>query len=248
MVPAGRALPPSSPYADDDGACPPGLARALAQRGARDRVRAVVAALATDRVLVPVLAHLDERGRSADGVAGEKVASAATVTVRAPDGRAAVPVFSGVATAARWDPAARPVPVAGARAAASAAVDADGLVVLDPAGPTTVLLPRPAVWALAQGREWLPSPEDPLVAREVAAALGDVAAIEEVRCEPGDRAELRVVLAVRPGLDRSGLDAVLAAAGRALGAVPVVAERVDSLELRVVASRAQGGPGRRRRG
>jgi hypothetical protein len=55
-----------------------------------------------------------------------------------------------------------------------------------------------------------------------------------VRCEAGGRAELRVVLAVAPGLDRAGLDAVVAEAGQALARTALVVERVDSLELRVV--------------
>ncbi len=236
---AGRALPPTSRFAGDDGACPPELALALGEADDGARLRAVVSALATARVLVPVVAHLDERaepGECDHGIAGEKVASAAMVTVRAPDGRAAVPAFSSVAALARWDPTARPMPVEGVRAALAAATEADGLLVLDPGGPATVLVPRPAVWALAQGRVWAPSYADPEVAAGVAGALADVPGVLAVRCEPGSRAELRVVLGVPPGLDRAGLDAVVEAAGAALAASTVVAERVDSLEVRVVAA------------
>lgn len=231
-----RSLPPTSPFAADDGTCPPVLGAALAT-SAEDRLRAVVAALATQRVLVPVVAHLDE----VDEVSGgEKVASAAMVTVRTPDGRAALPAFSSIDTLARWDPAARPVPAPGARVALAAVSDADGLVVLDPAGPHPVLLPRPAVWALARQRPWVPSPADPLVAAAVARALERVPGIDGAWPEPGERAELRVVLGVRPGLDRAALDAVVRAAGDALAASEVVAERVDSVELRVVAHRTDG--------
>ncbi len=234
MTPAGRALPPSSAFAGDDGACPPALGRALGTPDADARLLSVVRALASTRVLVPVVANLDERDDPGEhGVAGDKVASAAMVSVRAPDGRAALPAFSSLTTLARWDPTARPIPVEGVRAALAAAED-DGLIVLDPAGPATVPVPRPAVWALAQGRPWVPSYADPVVVREVAAALVEVPAIGAVRCGPGERAELRVVLGIQPGLDRAGLDAAVAAAGRVLAAVPVVAERVDSLELKVV--------------
>lgn len=238
---AGRPLPPTSRFAGDDGGCPPALAQALGEADDGARLRAVVAALAVERVLVPVVAHLDERaepGECEHGVAGEKAASAAMVTVRAPDGRAAVPAFSSVAALARWDAAARPMPVEGVRAALAATAEADGLLVLDPGGPATVLVPRPAVWALAQGKAWTPSPLDAEVRAGVAAALGPVPGVLAVRCEPGTRADLRVVLGVRPGLDRAALDAVVAAAGEALAAAPVVAERVDSLEVKVVAAPA----------
>lgn len=232
-----RSLPPTSAFAADDGACPPLLAAALAEPDAEARLRAVVGALATQRVLVPVVAHLDERDEESGG---EKVASAAMVTVRTPDGRAALPAFSSVATLAEWDPAARPVPAPGVRVALAAASDADGLVVLDPAGPQPVLLPRPAVWALARRRPWVPSPADPLVAAAVTDALERVPGVSGSWSEPGRRAELCVVLGVPAGLDRASLDAVVAAAGDALAASEVVAERVDSLELRVVAVRPPG--------
>ena len=239
---AGRSLPPTSRFAGDDGACPPALALALGEADDGARLRAVVAALAVERVLVPVVAHLDERAEPGEGgqgacdhgIAGEKVASAAMVTVRAPDGRAAVPAFSSVAALARWDATARPMPVEGVRAALAASAEADGLLVLDPGGPVTVLVPRPAVWALAQGKAWTPSAVDAEVRAGVAAALGPVPGVLAVRCEPGVRADLRVVLGVRPGLDRAALDAVVAAASEALAASPAVAERVDSLEVKVV--------------
>jgi hypothetical protein len=231
----GRALPPTSRFAADDGSCDPELAAALALGDDAARAAAVAAALGSARVLVPVLAHPDRREASnARGVAGEKVASASTITVRGPDGRSVAPVFSSVETLSRWDPAARPVPVEGVRAALAAAADADGLLVLDPAGPVPVLLPRPAVWAIARQRDWVPAPADPAVGAAVAAALAGVPGVAGVRCEAGVRAELRVVLGVSPGLDRAALDAVVAAAGDALARSDVVAERVDSVELRVL--------------
>ncbi|WP_454300649.1 SseB family protein [Salana multivorans] len=146
----GKELPPVSPFAGDDGTCPPELAAALALDGT-ERLRAVVAALASVRVLVPVVAHeesehdadvreritghrerrrpaglvvIDDDGAddaatgevvageaaegeaaagkepSADGASchdGERRASASMVTVRTPDGREALPVFSSVA-------------------------------------------------------------------------------------------------------------------------------------------------------
>ena len=49
---------------------------------------------------------------------------------------------------------------------------------------------------------------------------------------PGTRAELAVVVELVAGLDRTGLDAVLAQVNAALAGVELVATRVDSVELR----------------
>src|SRR5699024_2193570 len=110
-APMARDLPPSSPFAGDDGSPDAHLAPALALEDDGERLRAVVAALAEARVLVPVVAHLDEPARS-----GQKQAGAAMVTVSTPDGRAAIPVFSGMDSLRAWRPDARPVPVPAPRA------------------------------------------------------------------------------------------------------------------------------------
>ncbi|NHT17937.1 SseB family protein [Cellulomonas sp. IC4_254] len=126
----------------------------------------VVEALAGTRVLVPVLAELEaaetvEVGGHAHTV--DKEASAGIVALQAPDGRTALPVFSSVATMAAWRREARPVPTDVVRAALSVVSEGWELVVVDPGGPVTALLPRPAVWALAQQEPWRPAvlPADP---------------------------------------------------------------------------------------
>ena len=50
---------------------------------------------------------------------------------------------------------------------------------------------------------------------------------------PGGRAEVAVVLTLVPGLDREGVDAVLQRVGAALAADETVAQRVDSVEVRL---------------
>ncbi|MFP5336691.1 MAG: SseB family protein [Actinomycetes bacterium] len=234
----GRSFTPSG-FDGDDGSPDAALAAAVAVHAAGTGDLAdVVAALAAARLLVPVVAALGEGGTSPQtGLPVEKSADMAMVTLRGRDGRVALPVFSGVPALAAWDTAARPVPVDARRAALAAVAEGADVVVLDVAGPVTVVVPRPAVWAVAQGRAWTPSPRDPEVAAAVARAADAVAGVDGVRCEPGERAELRVVLAVRPGLDRVALSTLTAAVSGALAASEVVAERVDSLELSVTPSR-----------
>lgn len=241
----GRELPPSSPFAGDDGTADAAVAAALAalEAGA-GTVAAVVDALAGTRVLVPVLAELEvEDVVVHDGHEHtvDKEASAGIVALRAPDGRTALPVFTSVATMAAWRPDARPVPSDVARAALSAVTEGWEVLVVDPGGPTTVLVPRPAVWALAQQERWHPAVTsdgvDPDLRAAVVAAVSPVVGVVSVDAVPGSRAEVAVVVDLVAGLDRAGLDAVLTQVNAAVAGVELVATRVDSLELRPRAAR-----------
>ncbi|UZN04961.1 SseB family protein [Cellulomonas sp. S1-8] len=237
----GRELPPSSPFAGDDGSADPDLAGVLARYGQGAATLAdVVVAIAPTRVLVPVLAELEaadvvEHDGHAHTV--DKEASAGIVALRTPDGRTALPVFTGVETMTRWRADARPVPTAVPRAALSAVAEGWEVLVVDAAGPTTVVLPRTAVYALAQGLAWRPAVQDGHVADDVRAAVraavADVRLVAHADAVPGARAEVAVELGLLPGLDRPTLDRVLRQVNEALAHDPVVAARVDSLELRV---------------
>lgn len=240
---SGRELPPTSPFAGDDGSTPPELAAALERLERAGRVAAlpgIVAALAVSRVLVPVLAEavvVEE----VEGLHVDRTAATGVVALAGPDGRAVLPVFSSVAAMAAWRADARPVPVDGRRAALSAVEEGWELMVLDAAGPA-LQVPRTAVWALAKGEPWrpavVPGPDgEPVVDAEVAGELAVAAlVVQGVRAAqalPGTRAEVALRLGIDAGLDRAGLDAVLAQVNARLAATPVVAERVDSLELRI---------------
>ncbi|WP_028046914.1 SseB family protein [Cellulomonas sp. URHE0023] len=237
---AGRELPPSSPFAGDDGAADDQVVAALeALAAGTGSVAGVVDALHGTRVLVPVLAEVEVEDvvvHAGHAHTVDKEASAGIVALQAPDGRTALPVFTSVATMSAWRADARPVPSDVARAALSAVTEGWEILVVDPGGPTTVLLPRPAVWALAQQQPWLPAVGpagvDAEVREAIVAALSTVRGVVAVDAVAGTRAEVAVVVDLVPGLDRVGLDSVLGDVNRALGGVELVAARVDSLELK----------------
>lgn len=236
----GRELPPTSAFSDDDGAADAGLAAALArQRGGEGSVEEVVAALATARVLVPVLAEAGRTPVGEHGLPVDREASTGIVAVRSPDGRTALPVFSSTAAMAAWHRTARPVPAEGPRAAAAALQEGWEVLVVDPP-VAPVVVPRPAVHALATGAPWVPAVRDGVVRAElgdaVTRAATAVPAVRAARAEPGRRAEVAVVLGVVPGLSRAGLGQVLHQVNARLAADGLVAGAVDSLELRVVAA------------
>lgn len=97
-----------------------------------------------------------------------------------------------------------------------------------------MLVPRPAVWALAKGEAWVPSPQRADVADALQRAASGIDAVTAVHGEPGRGAELAVVLTVRAGLDRDALAHVTRRVGEALASDQVVAGHVDSIELRVL--------------
>lgn len=263
---AGRELPPTSRFAADDGAADPTLAEALARRAAgQGTVEDVVAALAGARVLVPVLAvEHDDAGEAdeaddapdhgcaaaaAEPFAEARHASAGVVAVAAPDGRTALPVFSSVAALTAWHATARPMPAEGPRAAAAALGEGWDLLVVDPGGATTVVVPRPAVHALAAGRIWEPAVRDGVVAasvRDAVRAVTRVPGVLHADAAPGRGAEVAVVLTLEPGLARAALERVLADVGAHLAADAEVTAAVDSLELRPLSGprpAAAPGPG-----
>ncbi len=220
----GRTLP-TGDFAGDDGAGDPRLSAALTADVADDQ--AVVRAIASARLLVPIVAV------QGNEPASDQASDMALVTLTGPDGKRALPVFSSVASLAAWDATARPVPVQAGRAAASAVAEGCDLMVLDPAGPVTYVVSRPALWALGAGRDWRPAHEDDEV---LAAIEGAVAAEPDVvtfGAVPGQSAQLQVTLMVREGLAAEPVRAVAQRVADALQASDVVRERVDGLELRV---------------
>ncbi|TWH28776.1 type III secretion system (T3SS) SseB-like protein [Isoptericola variabilis J7] len=188
----GRALPghlrsiqPTSQFAGDDGSADPELAALLEGYAAgATPLRDVVARLAATRVLVPVLAEVEATGTVEHEGAElhvDKEASAGVVALQAPDGRRALPVFTSVDAMRAWRADARPVPVEAPRAALSAVSEDWALLVVDPAGPVTALVPRPAVWALAQGQQWRPALEPTADGLTVEAEVAGGGGVQERR-------------------------------------------------------------------
>lgn len=233
---AGRTLT-DSPFAGDDGAVAPAVAALL--DGARASgtpvdVAALVSALPGTRLFVPVTAV---SAGADEATGGDLGADMAIPTLRSPDGRDALPVFTSVAALTGWSAKARPVPVEARRAAVSAVQEGQQLLVLDPgvAGPAgSVVVPRPALWALAKGEAWTPSPHDPEVAAAVAELGRGLDGVVEVSAEPGAGAaagrELRVVVHLVAGAGERADGARVSVAQR-LGQHELLAERVDSVEL-----------------
>ena len=81
------------------------------------------------------------------------------------------------------------------------------------------------VWAVAQGRDWLPPAEDPEVLAAVATACAGIDHLVAHRCEPAGDAGLRVVLGLPAGLDPGAARGAATAVGDRLGAAAAPEER-----------------------
>lgn len=224
---------PDPGFSDDDGTADPRLAAALsayaADRGAEPRV---LAALPGARLLVPVVAVLGEVETGEDGLRREKTSDMAVPTIQAPDGRRALPAFTGIESLARWRPDARPVAVPFHRALQALAHEQAGTLLIDMAGPVPYALSGPALQALAAGRDRL----DPLTDPDVADAIRDVvraeAAVVRAHLVAARDADGTVVVVFAPGTEPAAPAQRLAAA--LAGHETLRARLVRGLELAVL--------------
>jgi hypothetical protein len=230
-IPFGGRELTGTGFDGDTGAADPALVAAMAEPGDE---RALVSAVAAARLLVPIVAEPVSTDDSGQHVV-EKQTDMAAVTLVAPDGARALPVFSSMDAIAAWDPQARPVPVTAARAAQAAVSERCDVMVVDVAGERPVALRPSMVWALAQQREWLPAHEDDTVVRAVADAVHeqpDVTAHELSAGAPG-AGVLRVHLTLVPGLAAERVQAVATAIGERLATDGEIRARIDGLAFSI---------------
>lgn len=227
-------------FATDDGSASPILLDALNRFATDHEASAVVDALTTVRLLIPLVARLGETGPSENGLLADKSSELAIVTVAGPDGRDVLPVFSSVDAMRRWNADARPVPAEAVRVALAAVSEGTELIVLDPGSTTEFAIRRPAVWAIAREISWTPSVADPDVHAAFAASIAEEPAILALSITPGDPAarlaapEVLVTVSLRPGLDQSTLTALIARLQTSWSESPLIAERIDSLFLKLL--------------
>jgi len=139
-------------FPDDTGEQSPELAAALAAyRQDRSAYPRVLAALQSARLLVPVVALLGEVEYDDEGLAHDKSSDMAAVLLQGRDGRMALLSFSGTAELEAWNPEARPVPVPAQVAAQSAVQDEAAALLVDVAGPVSVVVQGEDLVALAAG-------------------------------------------------------------------------------------------------
>lgn len=218
-----------------------------------------VAALAGQRLFVPVLAELAEEADPVPGGApgepsapvGDKQADITLISITSRDGRQTMPVFTSVDALTGWHDKARPVAAETERIMLAALAEGAELAVLDPGAELTFVLRRPAVEALAQAARWVPSYQDPELAEALGGILDLCPGVAQLQLQPGDGVgtrtaaghavpgggsgpELSVGVVLLPGVDEVYSRLALASVQAALGEVPMLRERADSVQVKLV--------------
>lgn len=216
----------------------PRTTRALALGQGSDagaaRLEALVDALVFERVIVPIDVEPDPR---VTGVhAGENGHNPIDfVRAQTPAGQA-LAIYSSAEALSAHRPGDRPMALDFRTIGLTALVETGGRIVVNP-GTDAVLLPRPAVAALAQGDEWLPAWRDEAL-RELLLAEASAAcpAIVDLRIVYAGEGLTRVVVTVdrarfAQGEDASSMKDKLAAALNAVGAHPRLIASADRVEI-----------------
>jgi hypothetical protein len=182
---ADHLNPGGQQFRGDRGAADPRVTAALgAYQAGQGSERAALTALATARLLVPVIAVL-----------ADKDSEMVLPTLIGRDGRPAVLAFTSLDALARWRPEARPVPAEADRVWHAAVADGCA-VVIDVAGPVPLAVEGARLAALAAGQPVPPPHEDPDVHAEVRAATAAEPAIAGFSLAPPreDGSDLAVTL------------------------------------------------------
>lgn len=190
------------------------------------------------RLLIPLIAELGEGEVGPNGLLVEKSADLAIVAVATPDDQTAIPAFTSVSEMSKWNPQARPVPVAAERVCLAAAAEGHSRVILNPAG-AQIALRRPQLAAIAKNEVWQPPHLSPGVREQILHSTKKHSMISSIDLFDGDpssklsAAELTIQLGFKPGLDADTLKDILTGIAADLQ-VPEFLELVDSFGFRLV--------------
>ena len=192
---SGQLNPGGQQFRNDNGSADPHVAAALAAyQAGQGSEQAALTALASARLLVPVVAVLAD-GSAADG---DKNSEMVLPTLIGQDGRPAVLAFTSLEALARWRANARPVPAEADRVC-RAAVAAGCALVIDVAGPVPLAVEGARLEALADGRPVLPAHDDPDLRAEIETAVADEPVITGFTLAPSEQADLSVRLRLTAG-------------------------------------------------
>lgn len=236
-------------YPGDQGTTDPALQEVLDAfvAGQVDEA-SVVDALRNVRIFAPVVAQLSQAEITQAGLVSDKESDMALVSIQAPDGRKALPIFTAVDALTGWHDLARPVAADMRKTALSAVEDDNQLIVINPGQDLTFVLRRPAFWAIAKGQEWVPSYRNSQVVRALQDIAAPISAVTAVEAAPGQGVysrtadgtvlaggghgpELKITLRLALGLTQDQLNHTVQTFQQGLAINPVISELVDSVQI-----------------
>jgi hypothetical protein len=232
---AGRGVPDPG-FPDDDGTADPAVVHALqALAAGGGDASTLLRALAGARLLVPVVAVLEEAEVGADGLRHEKTSSMASVTVLAPDGRRALVAFTSTQSLRTWRADARPIAAEAWRVAQATLAEGADVLLVDASGPVPFAVEGAELRALALGADpTLPPHLDDGVASAVASVCAGEPSVLEAWLEAGDPKGVRVVVVVDDTIPIEDFRALVPRLNGALAAAPVLRARAEALQVALV--------------
>jgi hypothetical protein len=201
---------------------------------------AIIEALRTSRVLVPLLADAGDIGYTPEGKKVEKTQELSIVTVEGPDGLPVALMFSDVEALANWRSDARPVPVEATKVAAWVIDDQMARAVLNPGSASECVIRRGGIVSLLSAEPYAPPVDDERVVREIALAFErqqDVSFVLHSGWElmGGNGPDVIVEVALPSGLSADQLRERQAQWARVWAESPVLNRFVDGIRLKIVA-------------
>lgn len=232
----GRTFQPN-PHAGDNGETPADVSEALgAWRDGTGTYSALIAAFATNRFLIPLVAHAGDDFDADNPVMEDKIQELSVVTVAGPNGEKVIPVFTSAAAMKTWNAEARPIPIDARRVALAAASEHTDRIVVNP-GTDSVVIRRPAVWAMAQGVDYLAPWESAEFRAKTRALLADVEHLDEVTLSAGDPrstgdgSDVSLSLTIVAELDPETVRAVIDEVQARVSGSELFTSQVDALTL-----------------
>jgi hypothetical protein len=153
-----RRLAPSA-FPGDDGTASAEtreLLEAVNSEGTPTAYLRAVASLCGDRILVPVVATTTRLGQTVGGLTSDKEAEMSVVMLQAHNGRRAMLGFTGLDSLRAWQAeTARPVPVTLDVAAKTTHAEGGVALVIDVAGPASLVIDGEVLGQLAAGNRLL---------------------------------------------------------------------------------------------
>jgi hypothetical protein len=235
----GRAFH-DNPHAGDSGETPPEVATRLeAWRLGIGAYTDFVAALATSRLLIPLVAHAGDEFDPSHPVMEDKVQELSVVTVAGPNGEKVIPTFTSVAAMSAWNSDARPIPIEAQRVALAAASEQTDRIVLNP-GTDSIVIRRPALWAMAKGETYIACWESVNFVTAAQSLLAGISNLAGVRVAPadlratGEGPDVALVLELPEGLTDDEVRTALTEVHGRVSTSDTFRDAVDALTISIV--------------
>jgi hypothetical protein len=232
----GRSFQPN-PHAGDSGETSPDVAAAIiAFRDGSGTFAQLANTLAESRALIPLVTYAGDEFDADNPVMEDKIQELAVVTLAGPNGENVYPAFTSAEAMRAWKADARPIPIEFRRVALAAAGESVDRIVVNP-GSDQIVVRRPVVWAIAQGKTVVSPWESDELLAEARAALSSIEQVLEVSLEPVDAhatglgPELRLIATLVAGLDEMTVKSLVEEIqSRAVSSL-LLTKTVDSLEI-----------------